>query len=101
MPVLSESKPQVRVNRRVRVEQRVLVLALSFLAFLGVFPYLFMVLTSFKTNQQFVDSYWGLPIPIHFENYVAAWEQTKNYFATTFIVVAATIAATLILGLLS
>ena len=37
MPVLSESKPQVRVNRRVRVEQRVLVLALSFLALLEYF----------------------------------------------------------------
>jgi ABC-type glycerol-3-phosphate transport system permease component len=98
MPVLSDSKPQVRVNRRLRIEQRVLVLVLSFLAFLGVFPYLFMLLTSFKNNQQFVDSYWGLPIPIHFENYAAAWDQTKNYFATTFIVVAATIAATLFLG---
>ena len=101
MSVLSESKPQVRVNRRLRVEQRVLVFALSFLAFLGLFPDVFMLLTSFKNNQQFVDSYWGLPIPIHLENYAAAWEQTRSYFATTFIVVAATIAATLILGLLS
>ncbi|MCX6426335.1 MAG: carbohydrate ABC transporter permease [Actinobacteria bacterium] len=71
------------------------------MAFLGLFPYIFMVLTSFKNNQQFVDSYWGLPVPIHFENYAAAWGQTKNYFVTTFIVVAATIIATLFLGLLS
>jgi ABC-type glycerol-3-phosphate transport system permease component len=71
------------------------------MAFLGLFPYLFMLLTSFKNNQQIVDSYWGLPIPIHFENYVAAWDQTKYYFLTTFTVVAATVAAVLLLGLLS
>ena len=101
MSVLSKSNPQVRVNRRRKTEQTILIFSLGFLAFLGLFPYIFMVLTSFKNNQQFVDSYWGLPVPIHFENYAAAWEQTKNYFATTFIVVAATIAATLFLGLLS
>lgn len=101
MSVLFKTSPQVRVNRRRKTEQTILVLSLSFLAFLGLFPYIFMVLTSFKNNQQFVDSYWGLPVPIHLENYAAAWEQTKDYFATTFIVVAATIAATLFLGLLS
>ena len=78
MSVLSKSTPQVRVNRRRKTEQTILIFSLGFLAFLGLFPYIFMVLTSFKNNQQFVDSYWGLPVPIHFENYAAAWEQTKN-----------------------
>jgi len=86
---------------RLKIEQTSLVLILSLMAFLGLFPYLFMLLTSFKNNQQIVDSYWGLPIPIHFENYVAAWDQTKYYFLTTFTVVAATVAAVLLLGLLS
>ena len=86
---------------RVKIEQTSLVLILSLMAFLGLFPYLFMLLTSFKNNQQIVDSYWGLPIPIHFEYYVAAWDQTRYYFLTTFTVVAATVAAVLLLGLLS
>jgi len=90
-----------RRNNRIRVQQSTLVAILSFLAFIGLFPYLFMVLTSLKNNQQIVDSYWGLPIPAHFENYVAAWDQTKNYFITTFIVVSATVIAVLLLGLLS
>lgn len=96
------SKPLGRPRQtRVKIEQTSLVLILSLMAFLGLFPYIFMVLTSFKNNQQIVDSYWGLPIPIHFENYIAAWDQTKYYFLTTFTVVGATVAAVLLLGLLS
>jgi ABC-type glycerol-3-phosphate transport system permease component len=101
MSVLSKPNPRVRVNQRRKTEQRILIFSLGFLAFLGLFPYLFMLLTSFKNTQQFVDSYWGLPLPLSFENYAAAWGQTKDYFVTTFIVVGATIAATLLLGLLS
>lgn len=93
------SKPP-RLNR-VKIEQRALVIILSLLAFIGLFPYLFMVFTSLKNNQQIVDSYWGLPLPVHLENYGAAWDQTKNYFLTTFIVVLATVVAVLALGLLS
>lgn len=96
----SKSRSSFRVNR-VKVQQRSLIVILSLLAFIGLFPYLFMVFTSFKNNQQIVDSYWGLPIPFHFENYSAAWSQTRNYFITTFIVVIATVIAVLFLGLLS
>jgi ABC-type glycerol-3-phosphate transport system permease component len=97
------SKPSIGAPRHTKrkIQQSSLIVILGFLAFLGLFPYLFMLLTSLKNNQQIVDSYWGLPLPAHFENYIAAWGQTKDYFITTFIVVAATVSVVLILALIS
>lgn len=100
MTSLSKSKISHHPNR-VKIQQSAIVASLTLMAFIGLFPYLFMVFTSLKNNQQIVDSYWGLPVPVHFENYSAAWEQTKSYFFTTFLVVFATVLAVLLLGLLS
>ena len=90
-----------RVNKRKRREQRLLILGLSFFALLGLFPYFFMVLTSLKSNQNFVENYWGFSWHLDLQNYVNAWNQIKDYFITTFIVVAAVIMGVLFLGLLS
>lgn len=101
MQSLSSVKPAAPRRTKQKLHQASLISILTLLAFIGLFPYIFMVITSLKTNQQVVDSYWSLPFPAHFENYVAAWGQTKDYFFVTALVVFTSVIAVLFLGLLT
>jgi ABC-type glycerol-3-phosphate transport system permease component len=103
--VLSESAPAVRMGpprrrRRTRrgAPQWIVCLALSLIAFVGLFPFLFMFLASFKTNKQFYSSYWMPDLPLHWGNYSVAWRQVEPYFLTTVIVAALAVVATLVLS---
>ena len=71
---------------------------LSLMAFVGLFPFLFMFAASFKTNDQFNKSYWLPSWPVHLENYSAAWEQVRPYFITTGVVAAVSVVGTLLLA---
>jgi ABC-type glycerol-3-phosphate transport system permease component len=72
---------QARQSRQVGLKAVLVVLATVSLA-----PYLFMVVTSLKTNQQFANSYWQISLPLHLENYVTAWNQIQPYLINTAIV---------------
>ena len=61
-------KPQVGVK-----------IALIVIITVALSPYLFMLITSFKTNQQFADSFWQVAFPFHFENYGTAWTLVAPY----------------------
>lgn len=63
-------------------------LILAIMILVGLFPYVFMLLTSFKSNGQFYDSYWAPTTPLHLHNYATAWNQIKPYFLTSVIVAA-------------
>lgn len=43
---------------------------LAIFAFLTLFPFFFMVMSSFKTNEQFFNQFWTPALPLHPENYV-------------------------------
>ena len=68
-------------SRESRIESRQFGLktVLIVLAALSLAPYLFMVVTSLKSNQQFADSFWQISFPLHFENYATAWNQIAPY----------------------
>ncbi len=72
-------------------------LALGLIAFVGLFPFLFMVVTSLKTNQQYYESWWLPALPLHLENYARAWTQIQPYFVTSVVVAAAAIVGALVL----
>ncbi len=59
-------------------------LILILLAFLTLFPFAFMLITSTKSYTQFLHNYW-LPVwPMHIaENYTAAWTQIDGYLINT------------------
>ncbi|MFF3350514.1 carbohydrate ABC transporter permease [Streptomyces sp. NPDC002779] len=59
---------------------------LGLIAFVGLFPFLFMLTTSLKSNQQYYESWWMPSAPFHFENYARAWEQIQPYLVTSLIV---------------
>lgn len=42
------------------------------MAVISIFPVLFSIFTSFKTNQEFYKNIWALPEKLHVENYVTA-----------------------------
>ncbi|MDX6235547.1 MAG: multiple sugar transport system permease protein [Kribbellaceae bacterium] len=81
---------------RRRSGQTMVILALSLISFVGLFPFLFMLMTSFKTNQQYYGTFWPT-LPLHLENYSIAWKQIQPYFVTSLIVAAASIVGTLLL----
>lgn len=61
-------------------------LLLIILAFLALYPFIYMIITSFKTNGQFYSHFFGLTFPLHFENYVTAWEAIGGYiFNSVFV----------------
>lgn len=89
---------RTRVNNRRRVNQCLIVAALSVLVFVGLFPYLFMLSASVKTNQEFYRSYWVPTWAPDWANYGTAWRQIQPYFVTTLIVAAASIVIVLLLA---
>lgn len=87
---------QARQSRQVGLKAVLIVLATVSLA-----PYLFMVVTSLKTNQQFANSFWQISLPLHLENYVTAWNQIQPYLVNTAIVAVLSIAVILAIASVS
>jgi ABC-type glycerol-3-phosphate transport system permease component len=54
----------------------------------SVFSLIWVIYTSFKTNQGLYESVWGLPKFLNFENYVKAWNVTNlgRYFFNSVMV---------------
>lgn len=64
-------------------------LFLIVLAFIALYPFFYMIITSFKTNGQFYSNFFGITFPLHFENYAVAWEAIGGYiFNSVFVGVA-------------
>ena len=55
---------------------------LSVWAVLVIFPLIWMLYTSFKTNQELIGNVWSLPARLKLENYARAWTQGKLGLAT-------------------
>jgi ABC-type glycerol-3-phosphate transport system permease component len=64
-------------------------LLLIMLAFVALYPFFYMIITSFKTNGQFYSNFFGITFPLHFENYATAWDAIGGYiFNSVFIGIA-------------
>lgn len=87
---------QSRRSRQIGLKTILIVLAVVSLA-----PYLFMVVTSVKTNQQFAHSFWQISFPLHFENYSVAWNQVAPYLFNTAIVAGISIVLILVIASIS
>jgi N-acetylglucosamine transport system permease protein len=91
-----QSKGSVLWNRLLRVLPRVpattvLVLWTAF----TIFAFLWIVMASFKGNQELFASAWSLPTTLHFENYVKAWSVVRmgDFFLNSLVVVSISTAA--------
>lgn len=62
---------------------------LVFAAVQALFPVVWMVLTSFKTTNEFYTSPWGMPRSLVVQNYADAWSQAQvgDYLGNTVLIV--------------
>jgi ABC-type glycerol-3-phosphate transport system permease component len=85
------------VSRR-RMIDLVCAAILSCLAFVGLFPYLYMLETSLKSNSQFNSNEATPTWPFHFGNFVTAWGDVAPYLVASLIVAAAAMVGCIALG---
>ncbi|TAJ49216.1 MAG: carbohydrate ABC transporter permease [Herbiconiux sp.] len=90
--------PRVRKHRR---SGAAIHIALIAIVAVGLLPYLFVLTTSVKTNEQFATSYWAPSFPLHFENYTTAWNQIAPFMAVSIVVAVISIVGIVALSLLS
>ena len=80
-----------------------LILILLFIYFLLIlYPLIWMVLSSLKTEREFFRNIWGLPKEFQFQNYAKAWDMgISDYFLNSVLVTISTILVTLSIAVLS
>jgi ABC-type glycerol-3-phosphate transport system permease component len=75
-----------RARRPRRKRQPGVHIGLIVLSVLGLAPYLFMLTTALKTNQQYNENFWALSFPLHWENFGTAWVQVQPYLTASILV---------------
>jgi len=73
------------------------IIILSALAFIFLYPFVWMVLSSLKSNNEFFGAPWALPEKFMFENYITAWEKANLTRALFNSLIVTTISVILIL----
>lgn len=78
----------------------VLYLVLAAFCVITLYPLVWMLYTSFKSNGEIMMNSFALPTVLHPENYAKAWTTAKigTYFANSLFVTVASIALTLLCG---
>lgn len=69
-------------------------------AILVIFPFLWMIMTAFKSDQEILFGPWKLPAALHWYNFVRAWTTASigRYFINSLIVVAGSLTLTLLVS---
>ena len=67
---------------------------------LVVFPFLWMIMTSFKTDAEIIHSPWDLPASLQWDNFSRAWNEAHigRYFINTLIVMSMSLTGTLVIS---
>jgi len=78
-------------------------LVLSVFAIINIFPLFWMVVDSFKTEQEYAQNPFSLPTVLQFSNYAKAWEVANMnvYFLNSVIITLASLVLTVLLGALA
>ncbi|CAM4425903.1 carbohydrate ABC transporter permease [Paenibacillus phoenicis] len=76
---------------------------LSLFAIMNIVPLFWMVVNSFKNEQEYAASPFSLPEALHFSNYAEAWQVANMnvYFLNSLFVTFASLAVTVFLGALA
>ena len=69
---------------------------LSLLVLLSLYPFLFMLLASLKSNEQFYHAYFAPSLPLQWGNYAEAWGQVGRYLVNSVTVTAVSVAGSLL-----
>jgi N-acetylglucosamine transport system permease protein len=73
---------------------------LSFWAVLVIFPFLWMIMTAFKTNSEILFSPWNLPDTLQWQNFQNAWTDAHigRYVWNSLVVIAMSLTGTLLVS---
>jgi N-acetylglucosamine transport system permease protein len=73
---------------------------LVFWALMVIFPFLWMVVTAFKTDPEILFSPWDLPNSLQWQNFSRAWNEARigRYFVNSVIVIVPSLAGTLLVS---
>jgi len=90
----------LRVSRKKEAVKHLLILFVLMFAF---FPLYFMVVVSFKDNDQFTNNRWFFDSvgQWHWENWTKAWGTISNYIANSIVVAAGTVSLCLVMAVLT
>lgn len=82
------------------VSKTAVYLVLSFWFVIVVFPMLWSIMSSFKTDQEIFFSPWGLPKMLVFENFARAWVKARigMYLGNTMLIIVPSLFFTLLLS---
>lgn len=72
-------------NKKTLISQIILAIVLLILLFLVLFPFWLMLVKSFKSFMQEVESPLTLTFPLAWENYRVAWEQIGGSILNSFL----------------
>lgn len=77
-PVLNQSTEVKRKSKRkIQIKKPLIYVALSVFALVNAYPILWMIINSFKSEQEFAVNQFGLPRVFVFENYINAWQSAN------------------------
>ncbi len=74
---------------------------LIILIILTFYPFIFTVITSFKSSPQFTHNFWGITYPLHLSNYKDAWSRIRRYILNSIIVTIASVVGVLTIASIS
>jgi len=97
MSQLTAVSSDTRTDKAMSVVTQVL---LIFWAVLVIFPFLWMITTSFKTNSEILFSPWDLPSSLQWRNFSNAWNNAHigRYVLNTLIVITMSLTGTLLVS---
>ena len=75
--------------------------ALFILALLMLYPMIFMLITSVKSNPEYYSNFWGLAKEWHFEYYLQAWSYLKSSYVNSIMICLIGVPMLLVLGSVS
>jgi raffinose/stachyose/melibiose transport system permease protein len=98
-PSIYSDDKKYRIYRLLSGTGRVLGILIPIIFFIViVYPFIWMLLASFKTTNEIFDNIWGFPEKWQFGNYIIAWKSgISKYFVNSIIVTAATCLLNLII----
>jgi N-acetylglucosamine transport system permease protein len=73
---------------------------LGFWALMVIFPFLWMIMTSFKTDPEILFSPWNVPDSLQWDNFSRAWNEAHigRYFVNSLIVIVPSLTGTLLVS---
>ena len=91
------------LRTQARLESLASHLILAVFTLVIVYPVVWMLLASLKSNSEIVTNVWGLPQSLQWENYTGAWESAKLGYAllNSFLVSAGTVILVTVLAALA